>query len=40
MMENTASIARRVPRSLRNEHLLFEHHKRVAMVREVADQSL
>ena len=40
MIEYYASVAHRVPRPLSNEHLSFEQHKRVAKVREVADQSL
>lgn len=38
-LQNYAYVARRVPRSLRNEHVSFEHHKRVAKLREATDQA-
>jgi hypothetical protein len=38
-LQNYAYVARRVPRSLRNEHLSWEHHKKVAKLKEPGEQS-
>jgi hypothetical protein len=38
-LQNYAYVSRRVPRSLRNEHVSWEHHKKVAKLREPAEQT-
>ena len=37
-LQRYAYVARNVPRPLRNEHVSWEHHKRVAKLREPAEQ--
>ncbi len=37
-LQNYAYVARRVPRSLRNEHLSWEHHKKVAKLKDADEQ--
>lgn len=38
-LHNYAYVARHVPRSLRNEHVSWEHHKRVAKLRDPAEKA-
>lgn len=38
-LQNYAYVSRRVPRPQRNEHVSWEHHKKVAKLREPAEQT-